>query len=160
MSEITDTVEKNIAEEYEELASYFGFDPTIVRVYMAIFFAEEPIGLKEVSQKTGYSTSTICTMMPKIEDMFDVRKFKKPGSKKNYYECQNNFQSIIEKKLGIMKKFIERVTQNLQECEKLLEESKDKKARIQLGKISKLKESYQRLNAILQRHEEFLGGGK
>jgi DNA-binding transcriptional regulator GbsR (MarR family) len=160
MPETTETVEKKITKEYEELSSYFGFDPTIVRIYMAIFFSEEPVGLKEISQKTGYSTSTICTMMPKIEEIFDTTKFKKPGSKKNYYECQNNFQSIIEKKLGILKKFMEHFIQNLQECEKMLEESKDRKAGIQLEKIRKLKESYQQMSALLQKHEEFIVGGK
>ena len=158
MTEVLKKVEEGIARQYEELAGYFGMDPTITRIYMAVFFAEQPIGLEELSERTGYSMSTICTKMPNIEKTFDIVRFKKPGSKKNYNRWENDCRSIIEKRSVILRKFVENMKRTLDEAEELLSSSKDKKARSHLEKIRILKDSYLKMDQIIEKHKGFFGG--
>ncbi len=85
-------------DRYAKIFSSWGINPTVSRVYFTIFLSTEPLGLKEISDETGYSVSTVSNVMEILERMTDIRRFKKPGSKKIYYECQHDFLLVQKKK--------------------------------------------------------------
>ena len=99
MSKATEKVREKVTEELVGMFGDMGMNPTVIKIYLSVFFAEGPVGLSEISKDTGYSLSTISNTMEIIERMFDVRSFKKPKSKKIYYECHYDIYEIIRKRL-------------------------------------------------------------
>ena len=97
MTDILEDVEREVTEKFMDFTDVLGINPTIMKVYTTLFFSLEPLGLSEIAEKTGYSVSTVCNNVAIAEKLLDVRKIKKPGSKKVFFECQHDI-SIIERK--------------------------------------------------------------
>ncbi|MBU1922631.1 hypothetical protein KKD84_05480, partial [Patescibacteria group bacterium] len=142
MPDKADQVARKISEEYGRLFKAFGVKPTMMDVYLAIFFSEEPVSLKEIAEKTGYGTTTIANTMPIIERIFDVKSFKKPKSKKIYYECKHDTLEIFMKKTRYQLESTKNVVHLLRECEDELTGEKHPKAVRYRGYITKLREDY------------------
>lgn len=142
MPDAAEEVEQEITEAVANMFKRFGADPTMIKIYMPIFFAEEPVGLKEISEKTGYSVSTVCNTMEILERLFDIRKYKKPGSKRIYFECRHNLMEAMSKGAYESKKALDMMMNKVEEMEKKLEGEKTDKSKRYLGYIRKIKDDY------------------
>ena len=150
MSDVVKHVEEHLTEEYMNMSQEFGFNPTIMRVYMILFFSDKPLGLKEISEKTGYSVSTALNAMTIVEKMTDVRHFKKPKSKKTYYECQHNTLEIIRKKISqIQDRCVRVLMKTLKEAESELAKDESPKAQRYRGYIKKMIHDYECCDKVL-----------
>ncbi|VVB53697.1 Uncharacterised protein [uncultured archaeon] len=149
--ETVEEVQEEITEEAVRLWHYFGQDETPARIYMAIFFADEPIGLKEISEKTGYSMSLISTHMDVVERLYDVRRFKKAGSKKIFFTCIHNAQETMEKRMRELDRTLENMLASIEKAEKQLD-GKDPAAQSTLRHIKKLKNDYECFRKAFKKH--------
>lgn len=151
MPQISDKVKKELTDKLTEAFAGYGLNPTMTRAYMAIFFSDKPLGLKEISEKTGYSISTVCTTVDVLERLVDIRKFKKPGSKKIYYECEHDIPSTFAKKINNGKRMIQIMTEKLKEGEEKLKKENTPEAKRMLEKLVKMREDYESCNALMDK---------
>ena len=148
MSEIIGEVRQDIEEQYTKFFEDFGMSPTLIKIYMSLFFSKEPLGLSEISQDTGYSNSTICQTVDMLVRYTDIRKFKKPGSKKIYYECTHDIKKAVRKKMGGQREMIQTLIRVLKESEEKLDDSKDDDADRMKGHIIKLRKDYEKMDKV------------
>jgi DNA-binding transcriptional regulator GbsR (MarR family) len=149
MSKILEELEKELTEKYVRLSEFYGIEPTIMRVYLTLFLSTKPLGLKEISEKTGYSVSTICNAMEIVERIMDVRSFKKPGSKRIYYECQHDIFLVQQKKLHEAHKQMHSMIEVLTESEKRLEGETELDAIRVKGYLSRAREDFEKLDSMV-----------
>ena len=151
MTEILEDVERDISDKFMEFTDVFGINPTIMKVYTTLFFSLEPLGLSEIAKKTGYSVSTVCNNVAIAEKLLDVRKIKKPGSKKVFFECQHDVGIIERKKSKHIKHQMESVIRVLKSSEKKLSKSKDMKTNEILGYIKNWRIAYEKCMLIYEK---------
>lgn len=155
MSDKADKVADKITEEYGRLFQAFGVKPTMMDIYLSIFFSEKPAGQKEISEKTGYGISTVTNTMPIIEKIFDVKHFKKPKSKKILYECKHDAFEIFMKKMAYQLATMKEIKLVLKTCEQELEGGKTGKALRYKEYVHKLCSDYDKMIRIFERHNEY-----
>jgi len=74
---------------------------------IAILYAEpREISLEELSKKTGYSLSAVCTATKLIERIGLIKRIRKPGSRKAYVYIE---KEMIVFSLDLMKKKYEKI---------------------------------------------------
>ena len=149
MSKTTEHVEREVTETYSRMFEKFGMDPVLVKLYIALFFSTKPLGMQELTQKTGYSMSSVCTAMDVVEKMMDVRKFKKPGSKKVYYECEHDTHAIVEKKISQADAQIMEMIGTLKKAETKIKTDKSPEAKTILENIKKLRKDHELYHELL-----------
>lgn len=155
MFDKSDKVADKIKDEYGRLFQTFGVKPTMMDIYLAIFFSEEPAGQQEISEKTGYGITTVANTMPVIEKIFDVKSFKKPKSKKILYECKHDAFEIFMKKMAYQLATMKEIKLVLKTCEQELEGGKTAKALRYKKYIHKLVSDYDKIIRIFERHNEY-----
>jgi DNA-binding transcriptional regulator GbsR (MarR family) len=148
--------EEEMIEKVVKLFEMQGFNPTVMRIYISIFLSTKPIGMQEISKKTGYSISTVCNTLEIIERTMDIRKFKKPGSKKIYYECIHDLVLAHRKKMESARQEAKAMIQILTEAEDLLKEDKSPEAIIKRANINRLRHSYEKFHEMCHKFEDMI----
>jgi DNA-binding transcriptional regulator GbsR (MarR family) len=77
-----------------------------------------------------------------------VHKFKKPGSKKIYYECQHDVKIILKKKMSETRGHVKKLIKVLEEAEEKLAEDKNPDAVRIRGHIADMRKEYERINSL------------
>ena len=155
MSKTTEEVKRDVTGGAVEILSSFGMSPTVTQLYLELFFSGEPLGLKELSGRTGYSVSTVCTSMDLLESMLDVRKFTKPGSKKVYYICEHDTKPVFHKKWMMSHKALHSIIEKLGAAEARLRDDRSPEAKSMRAYVAKLRMDYELAHSILTKMLEF-----
>ena len=134
---------------YAGMLQEFGMKPTLVEVYLSIFFSSEPMGLSDISGETGYSKSTVCKMMDVLTKYTDIRRFKKPGSKKIYYECAHDIKQAVRRKMGSQRQLITGLIRILNESEEKLAQDQGAEAERIKTDLMRLRKDYERVDKML-----------
>ncbi len=88
-SEIIDDLAK-VSEKWG-LAGIFG------RIHGVLIFSNTPMGLDEISKRSGYSKSSISQSIKLLENIGNVKRTKVPGSKKILFEAERDISLNIKK---------------------------------------------------------------
>jgi DNA-binding transcriptional regulator GbsR (MarR family) len=153
---VNNQIENEITESMMRLYEGFGLSPTLVRIYMTVFFSTEPIGLNEIAAKTGYSISTICKSMDLIERFMDIRSFKKPGSKKIFWECQHDLILVHRKKMQIGRIGAQSMDNLLANFEEKLPADSDSPTHQTRAFIVKMRNDYKKMSLLIDGFERTL----
>jgi DNA-binding transcriptional regulator GbsR (MarR family) len=161
MSTLVEQIERELSATFVKHFESMGLKHTVAEAYMAVFFSDKPLGLKEISQKTGYSVSTVCTAMDILERLTDVTKTKKPGSKKVYYECLHDISVIQRKKMAEGRRYMEGMISALKAAEGRLMQERGPKADTLRDHIRMMKEDFEGFMGLMTRLEAaFVSAGK
>ncbi len=148
MSEITDEVEEEFTAEVMKALNMFGMQETPMKIYMALFFADEALGLSEISENTRYSISTVSNNLPLLESLLDINRFSKPGSKKIYWECQHDVGQIQKKKWNEIMKAVKTITEAIDKANEDLKRDDSDKARNIEGHLAGWKKAYGKIDML------------
>ncbi len=148
--------EKEMVEKVVKLFEMQGFNPTVMRVYIAIFLSSKPLHMQEISEKTGYSISTVCNTLEITERTMDIRKFKKPGSKRIYFECVHDLALIHRKKMETARQEAHTMVRILAEAENLLKEDKSPDSVVKRENIKRLRHSYEKFHDMCHKFEAMI----
>ncbi|HHQ44575.1 MAG TPA: hypothetical protein ENN13_00370 [Candidatus Altiarchaeales archaeon] len=160
MSKTTDEVRRELTEKFTLLGNEVGGHDTCSKIYMTLFLSPKPLGLNELAEKTGYSNSTICNAMGILEKLTDVRSFKKPGSKKIYYECEQDLSLILGRKFMELRRMLAYFASALRDAEAKLEKDQSDDAKILLKNISKRRKEYEKYHQMMEDSPCFSGVGE
>ncbi|MBD3389059.1 MAG: hypothetical protein GF416_08225 [Candidatus Altiarchaeales archaeon] len=107
------------------------------------------MGLQEIADDTGYSVSTVCKNVNILERMTDVRRFKKPGSKKIYYECQHDIKKALRKKIVEQRGMVQSLVDILKDSDERLRNDEDPDSERIRKDLEKLRKDYEKVIKLL-----------
>ena len=76
---------KIMTNHFANVARRFGLSEPYGYIYGVLFFADEPLSLGEIAEKTGYSISHVNFALKLFESVGLVTRIKKLGDKKAYF---------------------------------------------------------------------------
>ncbi len=146
-----DHAKESLTATARDIARSMGKNPLHAEIYFTLFFSHEPLGIKEIAEKTGYSTATINQNMGLITTFIDVRQFKKPGSKKLYFECTHDPEKILlanHQLFLLILQNIQRMIRALKNAEEQIKKTPSEDAQSHLQHIKELRQTYEKAEAV------------
>jgi DNA-binding transcriptional regulator GbsR (MarR family) len=142
---VAQQLEKHFMEHSFGMAKAMGLPDLHAKLAGILFLSIEPICLDELAKKSGYSLSGVSTAMNFLENIGRVKKFRKPGSRKIYYETEHDFAKFTcemfkkarEGKIKPAKEFLPELIKKYEERAKTHKELK--------AKLDIMKNSYKQM---------------
>ena len=116
---IQDTVD-NFVETVGHLGTSIGLSKVACQLYALLFIRGEPLSLDRMAEELGVSKGNVSINIRTLESWGAVRKIWKKGSRKDFYQCEEDIPKIVitrlreglGKRLGVVQEFIERSKDN------------------------------------------------
>ena len=142
---------KEVIEAAARSAEVYGLNRSYGHLYGELFFADEPLSLDDLVERSGYAKSTVSTAMQHMERLHIVQRRSVPGEgKRLYFEAETDFWHIIQQVMNQeVRREIQLMTRALDEAETELEALEDEAAEADLAKVRSLKRQYREGEMIL-----------
>lgn len=132
--------EKDVTELFCEMGKGQGInDFLLMKLFAKLYLSSEPIAMEDLAKETGYSLASVSNKTRMLGPLFNIRKIKKPGSKKIYLYMDKDILSLLKRVLimkeeQVVKKAKEKIPLILKEHRRKAKSYKDKeKIRIMEG---------------------------
>ncbi len=133
-------------------------DESVGIIFGALLFSSKPLALEEIAEISNYSVSSVCQKMKLLENLGYVRRIKKRGSKKIYYEVEYDLANMIKRFIEASLKneimpMISTIDEYLEKYKKLLNSTKDEKEKSEIEndikKLILLRKNYEKAKKYL-----------
>ena len=133
----------------EQSAAEYGLPRSCGRLYGICYFAEDPLSLDELADRSGYAKSTVSDVMGALEDLYLARRVSPPdGGRKAYFEAERDLwfatQRIAEETAA---REVRLMTRALEDAEKTLEATD---AGTDLERVRELQRNYRKAEVALE----------
>ena len=116
------------------------------RIYGVLLLSNKPLSMEDISKESGYSASSVCQYMRLLENYGDVKRTKRPGSKKVYFEVDLDFERVLNKQFRYLLEYvtanIDMMDRSMKEYNKLKEKVEDAKLRKEIEKTLLVMEDF------------------
>jgi DNA-binding transcriptional regulator GbsR (MarR family) len=85
-----ENIEEDIYSSFASIASTIGYSEIHGRTIAALIVSGKKLSLQELSERTGYSISTLSLSLDLLEFFGMIKKIKNAGDRKLYLELQGN----------------------------------------------------------------------
>jgi DNA-binding transcriptional regulator GbsR (MarR family) len=146
-----DAAREEVIEAMARSAEVYGFSQSYGRLYGILFFAEEPMSLDTLTERSDYAKSTVSTAMSDLKGMHIVHRRSIPGEgKKAYFEAETDFWHITQELLNreVMRE-IQIMNRALDSAAATFEQAETDRAARDLEKIRKLQQLYDRFEQLV-----------
>jgi len=120
-------IEKDIYSSFAALANTIGYSEIHGRIIAALMVSGKKLSLQDLSEKTGYSISTLSLNLDLLEFFGMIKKIKNAGDRKLYLQLNGDLLEGLKKAFTV--KIQKSVTESLKrfgEYKESLKYSKDK----------------------------------
>ncbi len=124
---------KRITELFQEMGCGQGLnDDLLMTIFTTLYLEPEPIAMDDLVKKTGYSLASISNKTKMLGPIMNIKRTRKPGSKKIYLYMDKNILSIwrdmlIKKEEHVVNKVKEKLPAILKEYKGKVKTAEDKK---------------------------------
>ncbi|MFB6266630.1 MAG: GbsR/MarR family transcriptional regulator [Halodesulfurarchaeum sp.] len=149
--EEVEAARERVIESMERSADIYGLPRSYGRLYGILFFADEPVSLDELVERSGYAKSTVSSAMNDMEQLHMVHRRSIPGEgKKSFYEAERDFWRFIQEFLrGEVQREITVMSRALDEAEELLADAEGEQAERDLERIRTMQRMYERSQTLV-----------
>jgi DNA-binding transcriptional regulator GbsR (MarR family) len=135
---------ERVIEALERSADVYGFNRSYGRLYGILYFADEPVSLDELVERSGYAKSTVSSAMKDMERVHMVYRRSIVGEgKKAFYEAERDFWVIVQEMLrGEFQREVTLMTRALADAGEMLEDVDGEQAERDLEKVRQLQRMY------------------
>jgi DNA-binding transcriptional regulator GbsR (MarR family) len=143
-------IENDIYSCFSSIATTIGYSEIHGRTIAALMVAGKKLSLQELSEKTGYSISTLSLSLDLLEFFGMVKKIKNAGDRKLYLELHGDLLEGLRR--AFLVKVQKSVTDSLNrfvEYKENLRRSKDKKKERVIKALNILEEEIEKLNKYM-----------
>jgi DNA-binding transcriptional regulator GbsR (MarR family) len=143
-------IEKDIYSSFASIASTIGYSEIHGRTIAALMVSGGKLSLQELSEKTGYSISTLSLSLDLLEFFGMIKKIKNAGDRKLYLELHGDLLEGLKK--AFIVKIQKSVTDSLNRFKKYkenLNNSKDKNKIKVINALNILEKEIQRLDKYI-----------
>lgn len=140
-----------VTEAAARSAEVYGLNGSYGRLYATLFFAEEPLSLDELADRSGYAKSTVSTAMQDMERLHVVHRRSVPGEgRRLYFEAETDFWHILQEVLNHeVRREIRTMTTALDAAEDRLEDVDTEQAAADREKIRFLADQYEEWEELI-----------
>ena len=90
-----ENIRRNFIQGLGEISRFWGFSPVMGQIYGLMYLATEPTTAETIMQKLGASKGNVSINLRNLDRWGMVRKIRKPGDRKEYYEVETDFVRIF-----------------------------------------------------------------
>lgn len=106
--------EQELYRLFMETSGKIGVKPVVARIYALLFAEPDDLSLEELAERTGYSLSSVSSVVKLLEQFKKVQRIKKPGSKKVYVRCNSDLLGMMHDQfLSSVEQLVRPMTENL-----------------------------------------------
>ena len=118
-------VQQRFIEGMGEISHFWGFSPVMGRMYGLLYLSREPITAEAISEGLAISKGNVSMNLRNLDRWGMVRKTRKKGDRKEYYEAEPNFIKIVvnilsERRNREFDRALSTVTECLEQTKKIL----------------------------------------
>ena len=95
MREDLKTVHDKFTAGMGEISRFWGFNPVMGQMYALLYLSIEPMTADGIAEKLGISKGNISMTLKNLDRWGMIRKSRKKGDRKEYYEAEPNFLKIF-----------------------------------------------------------------
>ena len=95
MSTSLANIRKEFVQGMGEISRFWGFSPVMGQIYGFMYLATEPTTAETIMQELGVSKGNASINLRNLDRWGMVRKSRKPGDRKEYYEVETDFIRIF-----------------------------------------------------------------
>ncbi|RLG57162.1 MAG: hypothetical protein DRN88_03045 [Candidatus Hydrothermarchaeota archaeon] len=152
------SLRRDIVDRIARVSELWGLDESVGIIFGALLFSSKPLALEEIAEISNYSVSSVCQKMKLLENLGYVRRIKKSGSKKIYYEVEYDLANMIKRFIEASLKneimpMISTIDEYLEKYKKLLNSTKDEKEKSEIEndikKLILLRKNYEKAKKYL-----------
>ncbi len=96
--------EKEFLEFISGTFQRFGLDSLSSQMVGILFLEPDEVAMEDLAKRTGYSLASVSTRMRQLEDMYMVKKVKKPGTKRSFYFMDKDIYCLMLQKIDAMER--------------------------------------------------------
>lgn len=129
-------------------AQSFGLSRLFGQIYMLLYLSSKPLSLDELAQHLGVSKASVSIASRKLEAWGAVKKVWVRGDRRDFYEAETDFRSILNGGLlSSLSKKLESARVQIERSLALVEQSADEESRRQFLR-DRLKQAEQRRKRV------------
>ena len=88
-------LDNQIANLYQEMGRGQGInDSLMIRLFSRLYMEPDPIAMEDLAKETGYSLASISNKINMLAPVLQIKKIKKPGSKKIFLYMEKDMLGI------------------------------------------------------------------
>lgn len=145
-------VREDVIESIERSAEVYGLSRSAGRVYGVLYFAEEPLSIPELVERTGYAKSTISNVTRKLTRIGMIhRRSSEGGGRRVRFSPETDLWFIIQ---DVFRQFVNR---DMQVTQRTLSQALDDLDSIEgsptdadRDRIQHLANTYEQINILLK----------
>jgi len=139
-----------LTDAYLEVAKSNRYSDAAGLLRGLLFLSNKPVSLDELTEKTGYSKSTVSSNMSFLESQGLARRIVTPGDKRYHYVAITDPDLLKEALLCNLMKEIRIIRKAMTEAEKCLQEDKSDESKEFLTRITSIKTFYENTEDVLE----------
>lgn len=142
---------EEVVEALARAADVYGIKPSYGRLYGLLFFAEEPLSLDDLVDRSDYAKSTVSTAMTALERYHFVHRRSIPGEgKRAYFEAETDLWHVCQQFLTReVRSEIRIMNRALDDAAETLRAADSERARRDLEKVEKLRSLYEKADTAV-----------
>lgn len=153
-SEETTAARERVIESIEQSAEVYGLSRSAGRIYGVLYFADEPLSIPKLVEKSGYAKSTVSTVTRTLTRIGLIhRRSSEGGGRRVEFEAERELWFILQ---DVFQQYVNREMQatlrDIRRAEKQL--SADESGH-EVERIRELRKTYEDLQEIVQLASEF-----
>jgi DNA-binding transcriptional regulator GbsR (MarR family) len=143
--------EETVIDAFARSAEVYGASRSLGRLYGELFFADEPLSLDELVDRSGYAKSTVSTAMSTLERFHLVQRRSLQGEgKRAFFEAERDFWYVVREFLqNEVRREVTVMTRALDEAAEQLAEADGDRAERDLERVEQLRSVYGRSERYL-----------
>ena len=124
---------KKVTELFQDMGRGQGFnDDLLMTIFSTLYIEPEPLAMEDLAKKTGYSLASISNKTKMLGPIMNIKRTRKPGSKKIYLYMEKNILNIwkdmlLKKEEHVINKVKEKLPAILKEYKSKVKTTEDKK---------------------------------
>jgi DNA-binding transcriptional regulator GbsR (MarR family) len=135
----------------------FGFGRILGQIYALLYLNPKPMCLDEIADELGVSKASVSTTVRQLERWAAVKRVWVKGDRKDYYEAETDFNTIIRSGLlAVLRKKLETAGGQISQVEEALTETLNKtngEGRKELEtvtkRVQKAKQFHKKIDSVL-----------
>lgn len=117
-----EAAQSRFMESIGKLAEGFGLNKFTAQLYAAIYLSDKPLSLDELVEKLGASKGNVSLNIRELERWGAVRSVWVKGSRKDYYEAEQDIKKVLANKVKTgVKKRVGEVSNMISEFKSIIE---------------------------------------
>ena len=152
MSEDTEIARERVIESLEQSAEVYGLSRSSGRIYGVLYFADGPLSIPELVERTGYAKSTVSNVTRTLTRVGLIRRRSSDGGGRRVrFAAEREVWFILQ---DVFQQYIQREIQTTLRTIRRAEEQMPADAREQ-ERVRTLRETYEDVEEIVQLASEY-----